>query len=410
MAIHSGDGSLFPDFTATHPGGKSANHITSFWEHEKRSEFSSPAKTEGTRGAMEKILCGIDDHRILPIYAQGLSEEGHEIILAKDGDEASSKFIIEKSKRRSVKHLFLLQATWAALLLLLASPMALFAQMMAPLETAGGFRFGASAASSYQFKSDASGGGDFSVSRYFLMVGGSGPVDDKIGIGIGLTYGLEDYNFSDLKGFAVANPWNKIDRVGLGTRLTYKVGDDWGLHVAPMVEYAGERGADFDDSLMYGGLIGATYRATPDFAIGLGVGAFYRLEQTRVFPALIVSWKITDRLRLGNAYLVGPTGGAGLELTYVIDKNWQLSAGGGYRSLRFRLDSTGPIPSGIGENDSWPIFVRLSRRLWQTVHIDFYGGAAFGGKLRLEDSGGHEINSIRYNTAPLVGLTLRAFF
>ncbi len=359
---------------------------------------------------MKKVLCDVDDHRLLPLYPQELSEEGHQVFLAETGEEAPSKFVQEKRAPCPVRYLFLVQATWAALLLLLANPMALFGQMIAPLETAGGVRFAASAASSYQFKSDSTGGGDFSVSRYFLMVGGSGPVDDKIGIGVRLTYDLEDYNISNLKGFPVANPWNKIDRVGLGGRLTYKVGDDWGLHVGPIVQYAGERGANFDDSLMYGGLIGATYRASPDFTIGFGAGVFYRLEQTRVFPSLIVSWKITDRLRLGNAYLLGPMGPTGLELTYVIDKNWQLGAGGGYRSSRFRLDSSGPIPSGIGENDSWPFYVRLSRRLWQTVHIDLYGGAAFGGKLRLDDSGGHEINSISYNTAPLVGLNFRASF
>ena len=154
----------------------------------------------------------------------------------------------------------------------------------------------------------------------------------------------------------------------------------------------------------------ATYRASRDFAIGFGAGVFYRLEETTVFPSLLVSWKITDRLYLGNSYRLGPVGPAGLEVTYFLDKDWQLGAGGGYRWLRFRLDSTGPIPSGIGENDSWPVYMRLSRRLWQKVSIDLFGGAAFGGKLRLEDRGGNEINSVSYNTTPLAGLTLRAFF
>lgn len=357
-------------------------------------------------GAAKKILCGVDEQRLLPLYPRELSEEGHQVLLARDGEETSAKFVIAKPEPRSVRLLFLLQATWAALLLLLANPLTLFAQMIGPLETEGGVRFTASAASSYQFKSDATGGGDFSVLRYSLMVGGSTPLDDKIGIGVRLTYAFEDYDISNLKGFPVANPWNKIDRVGLEARLTYKLAENWGLHVGPVVQYSGERGADFGDSLIYGGMIAATYRASRNFTIGFGAGVFYRLEETRAFPSLFVSWKITDRLHLGNSYRLGPAGPAGLELTYVIDKNWQLGAGGGYRSSRFRLDSTGPIPSGIGENDSWPVYVRLSRRLWQTVHIDLYGGAAFSGKLRLDDSGGHEINSVSYNTAPLVGLNL----
>ena len=77
-------------------------------------------------------------------------------------------------------------AGWLTLLLLLVSPVDLFCPDDRPLETVGGGRFSVSAASSYQFKSDANGGGDFSVSRYSLMIGGSAPVDDKIGLGLDL--------------------------------------------------------------------------------------------------------------------------------------------------------------------------------------------------------------------------------
>jgi hypothetical protein len=359
---------------------------------------------------MKKILCVDDDRSLLPLHRQEPFEEGCQVLLTRDGEKFPSRLVKEKPKHRLMRLFFLLQATGAILLLLLVHPAFLSAQMMVPLETGQGLRFWASAGSFYQFKSDVTGGGNFSVSRYSLMVGGSAPIDEKIGIGVGLTYNFEDYDISNLKGFPVANPWNKIDRVGLGARLTYKVGENWGLHVGPIVQYAGERGADFGDSLMYGGIIAATYRASRDFAIGFGAGVFYRLEETRVFPSLFISWKITDRLHLGNSYRLGPTGPAGLELTYVLDKNWQLGAGGGYRSSRFRLDSNGPIPSGIGENDSWPVYVRLSRRLWQTVNIDLFGGGAFGGKLRLDDRSGHEINSVTYNTTPLVGLSLRGVF
>ena len=359
---------------------------------------------------MKKILC-IDDHpRLLSLYQQDLFEDGHQVVLPEDGKAAPLKFVKEKPEHRSAQFLFFIQATGTVLLLLLMNPGALFGQMIDYLETGQGPRISASAASSYQFKSDATGGGDFSVSRYSLMLGGSAPVDERIRLGLGLSYDFEDYNFSNLKGFPVSNPWSKIDRVGLGARLSYKLGENWGLRVGSIVQYAGERGADFGDSLMYGGMIAASYRVSRDFIVGFGVGVYYRLEETRVFPSLMISWKITDRLRLGNSYRLGPTGPAGLELTYMIDKNWQLGVGGGYRSSRFRLDSNGPIPGGIGENDSWPFYVRLSRRLWQTVSLDLFGGAAFGGKLRLDDRGGNEINSVSYNTTPLAGLTLRALF
>ena len=305
---------------------------------------------------------------------------------------------------------FLFLAVWMTWLLLLMGPADLSAQMIETSETAGRVSLSVSAAPLYQFQSHATGGGDFSVSRYSLSTNASMPIDDRVRVGVSLTYEFDDYNFSNLGGFPVSNPWNKINRVGLGGRVLYKIGDNWGLLIGPTVQYAGEEGADFDQSLMYGGIIAASYRASRDLVIGFGAGIFYRLEETRVFPSPLISWKITDRLRLGNTYRVGPAGPAGLELGYTLDNDWELGVGGGYRSLRFRLDKSGPVPSGIGENDSWPIYIRLSRKLWRRVHLDFYGGAAFGGKLKLDDTGGHEINSISYNTTPLGGFTLSASF
>ena len=358
---------------------------------------------------MGKNLCVADNQGLLPLCRRESAGEGDQVILAKDGGKPGPKFVKEKSVL-SGRFLFFVQMTGVALLVLLVNPAALFAQMIDLMEATGGSRFWASAASSYQFKSDATGGGDFSVSRYSLMVGGAAPVDDRIRLGLSVSYDFEDYDISNLKGFPAANPWNEIDRVGLGAGLTYKLSENWGLRFGSIVQYAGERGADFGDSLMYGGLVSASYRVSRDFLVGFGAGVFYRLEETRVFPSFLISWKITDRLRLGNSYRLGPMGPAGLELTYTFDKNWQVGAGGGYRSSRFRLDSNGPVPGGIGNNDNWPVYGRLSRRLWQTVSIDLFGGAAFAGKLRLDDRGGHEINSVTYNTTPLLGVSLGGLF
>ncbi len=296
------------------------------------------------------------------------------------------------------------------LLLLLFIPFTTRAQMVGHLETPQGARFSASAATSYQSKSDVNGGGDLSVSRYSLMIGGSAPVTDKIVAGVGFTYDFEDYDFSNLRGFAVSKPWDEIDRVGVGGRLSYRLGEHWSVHAGPVIQYAGERGADFGDSLLYGGIVSASYRASRNFLIGFGAGAFYRLEETRVFPSLVFSWKITDRLRLGNSYRLGLAGPAGLELTYSLDKNWELGVGGGYRSFRFRLDKNGPIPSGIGENTSWPAYVRLGGKLWPPLNIDIFAGAAFSGKLKLENRSGHELSSASYDTTPMVGLNLSASF
>jgi DNA-binding response OmpR family regulator len=53
-------------------------------------------KRRPKRRAMEKILCVDDDLGLLRLYYDELSEEGYEVIMAKDGKEALSKFDKEK--------------------------------------------------------------------------------------------------------------------------------------------------------------------------------------------------------------------------------------------------------------------------------------------------------------------------
>lgn len=289
-------------------------------------------------------------------------------------------------------------------------PSQLSAQMWGYMEPGQNPRFFVNGASLYQPESHVHGGGDVTVSRYSLSAGSSVPVSDKVSLGFGLSYEFDDYNFSRLSSFAVPDPWNKINRIGFHTRVGYRLSPEWSLFAAPVVQYAGEEGADFGDSLLYGGTIGALYRPSKTFAIGFGAGVFYRLEETRFFPAFIFSWKITDQLRLGNSFRTGPAGPAGLELAYAFDRNWEAAVAGGFRSYRFRLDKDGSTPNGIGQTDSWTLFARVSRRLGQHFRADLYGGAALGGKLRLEDRHGHEIDQVSYNTAPLAGFAITMLY
>ena len=298
----------------------------------------------------------------------------------------------------------------ALLAFFLASPEHLFGQMANSRTRNEKARFSAAVSSSSQFKSNLDGGGDVSMTHYGISGGGEIPLTDRTRLGITMSYNREEYDFSDRSAFPMPNPWRHINRVGLGTRLRYQLSEQWSIGGGPVVQQSGEEGANSGDSLMYGGMVAAVYRANPDLMIGFGAGAFYRLEETRVFPSLIISWKITDRLRLGNSYRLGTAGPAGLELSGKIDENWEAAVGGGHQSSRFRLNKDGSTPGGIGENSNWPVYARLTRKLGTMTHLDLYGGAALGGKMTLQDSRGNDLRSINYNTAPLLGFNLRAEF
>lgn len=297
---------------------------------------------------------------------------------------------------------------WLFLIFFLLIPANLFGQESSPARISEKARFSASASSAHQFKSNIDEGGDVSITHYGVGLSGAIPLTDRLGLRTHLSYDREEYNFSDRNAFLMTDPWSQIDRIGLSMRLRYTLTHRWNIDTGPVVQYAGETGAQFNDSLMYGGIITAVYRVNPEFSIGFGAGVFSRFQETKIFPSLIVSWKITDRLRLGNGFPLGLIGPAGLELSYKFTDNGEVAIGGGYRSSRFRLDQNGPTRGGIGESRSWPVYARITGKLGSVIHIDLYGGADFRGEMRLQDTHGNDIRSIDYNTAPILGLNLRA--
>jgi hypothetical protein len=262
----------------------------------------------------------------------------------------------------------------------------------------------------YVPKTHVSGGGNLTVTTVMAELKAAAQVSEKTNLGLGLSYEFNDYNFTPLTGFAVSDPWNKIHLVGISGRVRYAINPTWSLFVAPSGQYSGEEGAQFGRSLLYGGSAGAAYTPNPRFTIGFAVGAFYRLEDSAVFPAIIINWKITDKFQLRNPYPISAAGPAGLELAYTMGSAWELSLGGGYRSRRFRLSDSGPVPGGVGQTNALIGYLNLSRQLGKNVSMSVYGGAAFAGSIRVEDRTGERIDSTSYNTAPILGLILRTPF
>jgi len=109
-------------------------------------------------------------------------------------------------------------------------------------------------------------------------------------------------------------------------------------------------------------------------------------------------------LRLANPLQAGPTGPAGLELSYAFDGT-TVAAGGAYRSARFRLDNHGPVPNGVGEDMSFPLWARFSIKVGKAGTLNFFGGVMVGGKMLVEDSRGRELSDERYDASPFLSAT-----
>lgn len=282
--------------------------------------------------------------------------------------------------------------------------------MLAPLcAFAQGWRPFASVAPWTQGDADLEAGGDFRASSVILRAGVTGPIGKGHRGGLTFSYDFTDYEFSSPAGFAGSAPWNDLHRIGLSAPLLLRGEGGWAFIVTPSFDYFMEQGARSSEALGYGAVLAAAKRFDADRQIGFGLGIFDQLEEVKLFPFIVVDWKLGDRWRLANPLPAGPTGGAGLELDYRFDNGWTLGGGAAYRSARFRLSEDNVVANGIGETRSVAAFLHAGRELGSNARVGFYAGALLAGELRVESASGEQLARQDFDPAPFLGaaLTLR---
>lgn len=262
----------------------------------------------------------------------------------------------------------------------------------------------------YQFATDLDSGGSFDVHRHYLRFDVSRFIDPQWTVGLGLGLDYERWDFSGIDGLSGVDLWDEIFRPGISLAVFYSTASNWRFGVMPSIDFAVATGAQAGESLSYGAVLSAAYAFGPGLVLGLGAGVFERLEESEVFPLVIIDWKINDRLRLANPFSAGPVGPAGLELVYTRDAVLEMGVGGAYRSYRFRLDDSSVVADGIGEVDFWAPFIRIGWRLGEHFRLDLNGGALIGGNIAIEDENGNKRGETDYDTAPFAGLTLKGQF
>jgi hypothetical protein len=257
-----------------------------------------------------------------------------------------------------------------------------------------------------QFNTDLDRGGDFRWATGIVSGTVARQFTREISAGFSLRYDYEAWTFGNPVAFGGKAPWENLNAPNIAASLTYAITPDVLVGFVPSFGWSFESGAKTGDALVYGAILSATKVFSPGLALGIGASIVHQIDENKVFPFLIIQWQIDERWRLANPFRAGPAGGAGLELAYMIDDNWEIAGGGAYRSYRFRLKDSGPTPAGIGENRFFPVFARLTRKFGAQTKLDFYAGVSAGGRLSVDNAQGNGVASDDYKTAPAIGLTL----
>jgi hypothetical protein len=264
----------------------------------------------------------------------------------------------------------------------------------------------------YQFGSKVDGGGSLSVFTLIFDAGVDKQVTKRLEAGLDFTYIYDGYSFSGMTGFRVPYPWSSIHTFGLDIPLTYSVNDDctWKVYLVPTGQFVGESTAQFGDALVYGGAIGVSHVFTPKIELGIGLAGYYNLAQVSFFPYPIVKIQISDRIEITNPFGASPAGPGGAVLNYKLTEHWSAGLGGAYRSYRFRLDHGGPIPGGIGQYRSCPVFATVAYQQSPALRIALYVGATLFNKIYIDDHSGNELFRTKQNAAPMLGLSASGAF
>ena len=270
--------------------------------------------------------------------------------------------------------------------------------------------FTLSATPAYQLPASLNHGGKVDVTALFLDFSYNTALSQELGFGVHASYDFADYHFTGPVALSGTKPWADMHRLELGTSISYDITPELSLYVMPSLQFSREGDAIWGDSLGYGGIASISYDFSPKLTLGAGVGAFSNIRDVNVFPVLMVKWQITDRLQLSNPLRPGPTGPAGLELSYSPADTWSVATGSAYRSSRFRLGNAGTVKEGIGESNSLPVFGRLTWKPAKAFNMDLYGGAMFGGALYVNDRNGNQLSSDHYDPAPFFAAAFSGHF
>jgi len=261
-----------------------------------------------------------------------------------------------------------------------------------------------------QFNTNVGSGGSFNWQDANVNLNNRYQLDASSSIGLNIRDGYQNWSWNNVSEYGSKTPWKGIQSPGIGLSYFQKLENGWSAGFAPIIDWVAENGVGTAGSATYGAIGSGTKKYSDNLTIGLGTGVFRQVDKNKVFPYLLINWRITDKWTLNNPLPAGPSGGAGLELSYALADKWSVAGGAAYRSYRFRLSNSNYTPNGIGQNSFIPIFARLSYSIDRGSSVDLYLAANTGGKLSVTNVNGATPYSTSYSTGVAAALSITTRF
>ncbi|MBY0307187.1 MAG: TonB-dependent receptor [Phycisphaerales bacterium] len=254
----------------------------------------------------------------------------------------------------------------------------------------------------HAFSANVDGGGDVSVTRAMGMLWLAHSFSPTLRLSLQLSEEASWYDFSNATGLIAGSgrPFSQLLETDIAPGVSVKLNDRWTALGGAFFRFAGEGDADVGDSFTWGGYAAASYRASKDFSITLGVRVNDRLEEDRlILPAVALDWNVSQTVRV---QFIPAVGGAGFRVTSAINDRWSFLIDGEYQRREFRLNDEAPLPEGIVRDSRAMIGVGVVYKPTDKIELTARAGAVVWQEFRIDDRDGNQLATPNTDPAPYI--------
>lgn len=202
----------------------------------------------------------------------------------------------------------------------------------------------------------------------------------------------------------LSTPFDTVHEYDLYFGVESSISGDWSWYAGGRLSSGGESGADFNDTLTYGGLAGVRYQATDTLSIGLGVLVTSQLEDDAfIIPIPSIDWQITETMRLYTQF-------RRIALGFDVTDQLEIGAWGRFERREFRLNDDPGTPEGVVRETRFPIGFFAEYQPATNISIRGEIGSATFGNFEVFDSSGNEVLDTDVDTSLAVGVHLHVTF
>ncbi|KAA0215164.1 MAG: hypothetical protein DYG94_09755 [Leptolyngbya sp. PLA3] len=249
--------------------------------------------------------------------------------------------------------------------------------------------------------------GSLGIARAGARLGVGHKLSDTVTLNFGADVDYSVYDFDDASGLIAGtdDPFDDSTIVTLSLGAKFKSGERNTWFVTGLARSAGESGAEFDETLTGGGIVGFSHSFSDDLTVGIGVLASSELEdEVYVIPVPIIRWNINEQWTLASGER------ANVQLTYAPSDRWAFGAEASWDRRRFRLDDEGPLPSGVVEERHVPVGVFARFSPGPNIELSARVGAHLGSEIKIDDENGDRVGKDDLESALYAGFDVRFRF